>query len=433
MVGAALTNDSEYDGVYPGIDEAEALPVVRRIVAQDNTTFLDPENQRSVRRYVDNGTAPKRLNIVIVIEESFGSNYVDTLESTQPKPVTPELTRLAKDGLFFSNVYASGQRSVRGLEAILTSFTPIPGISTVRRPGSKHMYSLPYVLKQFGYQSAMMYAGRAVFDNMGPFWRGIGFDHVWDQNDIHHQSFTTVWGVSDEDLFAEALERMDDHTQGGQPFLLTMFTVSNHRPYKFPQTHVKWDKTLESRANTARYADWAFGNFIDKARSRPWFDNTVFVFVADHGHKVNGAAEVPLYRYRIPLLFYSPGHIPARKVDTLAAQIDLTPTLLGLLGMSYESHFFGIDLMRVPPDGGRIAVAHDFSVAFARPGHAVVLNPDGTERGYRFTPGSEALPREPVDEHLSIEARALTQTAHRMFYKHEYQVGTHALAKLGNR
>ena len=108
MVRAALTNDSQYDGVYPGIDEGDALSILRAMVTQDNTTFVDPPSKRSVRRFVDNGDSPRRLNIVLVIEESFGSIYVDALDSRLPKPVTPELTRLANDGLFFTNVYASG-------------------------------------------------------------------------------------------------------------------------------------------------------------------------------------------------------------------------------------------------------------------------------------------------------------------------------------
>ncbi|MFT5389961.1 MAG: phosphoglycerol transferase MdoB-like AlkP superfamily enzyme [Gammaproteobacteria bacterium] len=433
MVRAALTNDSKYDGVYPGIAEDKALPILRALVAQDNTTFLEPPDSRSIRRFVDNGTTPKRLNIVLVIEESFGSLYVDSLDSAQPKPITPELTRLSKEGLFFTNVYASGQRSVRGLEGILTSFTPIPGISTVRRPGSRGMHSLPHVLKQFGYQCAMLYGGRAAFDNMAPFWWGIGFDHVWDQNDITHQSFSTSWGVSDEDLFAEALDRIDERVNGEQPFLLTMFTVSNHRPYKFPQTHIEWDPALGNRANTARYADWAFGDFIEKARTRPWFDDTIFIFVADHGHKVNGAAQVPLHRYRIPLLIYSPKHVVAREISTLTAQIDLTPTLLGILGMSYESPFFGVDALRVPPDRGRIVVAHNFSVALARPGHAVVINPDGSIAGYQFEAGQESLAPQAPDRALSEQARALTQTAHRMFYSHEYHVTKNDLSKWAGR
>ena len=226
---------------------------------------------------------------------------------------------------------------------------------------------------------------------------------------------------------------MDERTASEQPFLLTMFTVSNHRPYKFPQTHVKWDPDLGNRGNTARYADWAFGDFIEKARSRPWFDDTVFVFVADHGHKVNGAAQVPLHRYRIPLLFYAPKHIRAREVSTLAAQIDLVPTLLGLLGMSYESPFFGIGALRVPPGDGRIVVAHNFSVALARPGHAVVMNPDGTMAGYTFTPGKESLAPEPLDPSLSAQIRALSQTAHRMFYGREYHVTKKDLVSWGQR
>ena len=217
---------------------------------------------------------------------------------------------------------------------------------------------------------------------------------------------------------------MDAMAAGGRPFMLGMLTVSNHRPYEFPQTKVKWDDSLGNRHNTARYADQAFGDFIEQARSHAWFDDTVFVFVADHGHKVNGAAEVPLYRYRIPMLFYSPKHIRPARVDTLAAQIDLAPTLLGLLGISYESSFFGVDLARVPADGGWIAVDHSFKVAFARPGHAVVLMPDGSTRGYRFTPGAETLPAETPDPLTDRTARALTQTAHRMFYAHQYHDDT---------
>lgn len=420
MLRAALTNDTLYDGVYPGIDEGLALALLRDTVAQDNTRFLDPPQRRSIRRWVENRGRERRLNVVVVIDESFGSRFVDVLDDPLPQTLTPNLDRLADESLFFTNVYASGQRSVRGLEAVLTSFTPIPGISTARRPGAEGMHSLPATLGRLGYRTAMLYAGRALFDNMGEFWRGIGFDHVWEQSDIRRQTFTTAWGVCDEDLFTEALERMDRLTADGRPALLSLFTVSNHRPYLFPEDHVPRDPALGSRENTARYADWAFGDFLERARRHRWFDDTVFVFVADHGHKVNGAADVPLHRYRIPMLMYAPKHIAPRRVDTLAAQIDLVPTLLGQLGLSYESSFFGLDLLRVPPGGGRIAVAHNFSVAFARPGHAVVLEPDGSERGYRFTPGSEALPPEAPDPAVSAEARAVTQTAHRMFYAHEY-------------
>ncbi|MCE9648410.1 MAG: sulfatase-like hydrolase/transferase [Parvibaculum sp.] len=422
FIGAALTNDQEYDGVYPGMDEGEAIRTVRKLVAQSNTTFLDPENVRSIRRWVDNGSAPKKLNIVIVTNESFGSKFITVLDNHSGKVWTPSLDKLSKESLFFTNIYASGDRTVRGLEATETGFTPIPGISTARRAESKDMYSLPYLLRSFGYQSAVLYGGHALFDNMGTFWSGIGFQPVWDQSFIRHESFTTAWGVSDEDLYTEALQRMDEMAADKKPFLLTMMTVSNHRPYRFPENHIKFDPSMTNRENSARYADWAYGDFIERAKQHGWFDNTVFVFVADHSEKINGAAQVPLQDMRIPILIYSPKNIAPRSVATLGAQIDLIPTLLGELGFSYVSPFFGKDLTLEPADGGFIATAHNFSVAFGRPGHVAVLQPREPTLGYSFEAGLTPLKPETPDPETVKEAIALTQTAHHMFYAHQYHM-----------
>lgn len=422
FIAAALTNDQDYDGVYPTMDEGEAIRTLRALVARRNTTFIDSEDTRSIRRWVDNGNAPKKLNIVIVTNESFGSKFVDVLDNRGGRLLTPRLDALSKESLFFTNVYASGDRTVRGLEATETAFTPIPGISTARRAESKGMYSLPYLLKSFGYRSAVLYGGHAVFDNMGAFWSGIGYDPVWDQSDIRHESFTTAWGVSDEDLYTEALQRMDEMAADGKPFLLTMMTVSNHRPYRFPEDHVKFDPSITNRENTARYADWAYGDFVERAKAHKWFDDTVFVFVADHSEKINGAAQVPLQDMRIPVIIYAPKHIAPRQVTTLGAQIDLIPTLMGELGFSYVNPFFGKDLRLEPADGGWISTAHNFSVAFGRPGHVVVLQPHGPTLGYSFEPGLAPLKPEASDPETEKQAIALTQTAHRMFYAHQYHM-----------
>lgn len=423
FVKAALTNNQAYDGVYPTMDEKEAIRLTRSLVAQDNTLFLEPADKPSLLRFVDNGKNPKKLNIVLVTNESFGSKFVSSLDYWRPeRQLTPALDRLAQDGLFFTNIYASGDRTVRGLEATETAFAPIPGISTTRRTESKDMYSLPRLLESFGYETAVLYGGRALFDNMGTFWQGIGYDHVWDQSDVRHESFTTIWGVSDEDLYTETLARMDEHAQTDKPFMITLMTVSNHRPYKFPEDNVQFDPAITNRENTAHYADWAFGDFIDRARSHPWFDDTVFVFIADHSEKINGAAQVPLQDFRIPLLIYAPKHIAPRRITTLGAQIDLIPTLMGLLQFSYVSPFFGIDLLRAPEDRGWITTAHNFSVAFARPGHAITLEPTGEIKGYSFTPGLAPLTPEDPDPETARLGTALTQTAHHMFYANQYHL-----------
>ena len=421
MAHAALTNDTDYAGSYPTMPGEEALPILRGIVAQDNTVFLDtPENRRGIVRRVDNGTKGKRLNIVLVTEETYGSVFIDSLDNQLDVSISPDLDRLAKDGLMFTNVYASGDRTVRGLEATETAFAPIPGISTARRPGAKGMHSLPHLLRRFGYGTAVLYGGNPSFDNMGTFWEGIGFDHVWGESDIRHDSFSTIWGVSDEDLFTEALRRMDEETAKNEPVLLTLMTVSNHRPYKFPETVVKWDDAMGRIQNTARYAQWAFVDFVNRARKKPWFADTVFVFVGDHGTKVNGAAAVPVHSFRIPLLFYAPKHIGPGRIHTLGAQIDFIPTLMGLLGISYDSPFFGVDLRRVEKGKGRIAIAHNFSIAYGRPGHLVVVEPNGTVEGYRFTPGVPEMPPETPEPAILREAIAQTQEAHRMFYAGAY-------------
>ena len=424
IISASLTNDQEYDGVYPTIPEAEATRRTRALVAQKNTTFLDPETERSILRYVNNGTAPKKLNIVIVTNESFGSKFIGVLDNKGGPNLTPALDKLSKESLFFTNIYASGDRTVRGLEATETSFTPIPGISTARRAESVDMYSLPFLLQSFGYQTSVLYGGHAIFDNMGAYWASIGFKPVWDQSSIRHESFTTAWGVSDEDLYTEALSRMDDMTADGskKPILLTLMTVSNHRPYRFPENHVKQNPDWQSRYNSAHYSDWAYGDFIERAKAHKWFDNTVFVFVADHSEKINGAAQVPLQDMRIPIIIYSPKNIAPRTIATMGAQIDLIPTLLGELGFSYVSPFFSKDLTIEPTNGGWSSTAHNFSVAFAKPGHVAVLLPNEPTLGYSFQPGLTPLVPEKPDAETMRDAIALTQTAHHMFYAREYHM-----------
>ena len=417
---AALTNDQHYDGFYLGMDDAEALALVRAMVTQDNTTFL-PSRSANLLRRVDNGAVPKKLNVVLVIEESFGSVYVDGLGGPAHESISPNLLRLAKDGLLFTNIYATGNRTVRGLEALLTSFPPIPGVSTTRRPGSEGMNSVPFLLKSLGYQTAFLYGGRAVFDNMGSYWSKIGFDRVLEQSDVAEAGFSTIWGVADEYLFTEALKRLDAMTGADKPVFLSLLTVSNHRPYVYPEGRIGKDPKAKRRENAATYADWAFGDFVDRARSHTWFKDTVFIFVGDHGPRVYGAGQVPVPSYRVPLLFYAPAHIAPGSNDTLGSSMDMAPTLLGLLGTSYDSPFFGVDLRRVPAGGGRVAMEHNFSVALGDGRQVAMLLPGRDSRGYGMPPGPAELVAQPApDPDLLRRAIALYQTAHRMFYGRAY-------------
>ena len=227
--------------------------------------------------------------------------------------------------------------------------------------------------------------------------------------------------MADEYLYGEALKRMDALAGNGQPVFLSLLTVSNHRPYTYPAGRIDKDPAKKRRENAATYADWSFGDFIDKARGHAWFRDTVFVFMGDHGPRVYGAAQVPIPGYRVPLLFYSPSHIAAEQNPVLGSNMDVAPTLLGLLGLSYDSPFFGVDLRRVKAGEGRIVMEHNFSVALGDGAHAAMILPGRGTRGYTMTPGPHEL--EPVSEpnrEALRRAVALIQTAHRMFYAHQY-------------
>jgi phosphoglycerol transferase MdoB-like AlkP superfamily enzyme len=428
ILNAFLTNDSKYDGIYPGIDEAEAIPLLRDMVRQDNTANLAAPGERSLRRHIDNGPMPaKKLNVVLVLEESFGSVYFDDVFEDRQRgyrnTVSPNWHRIAEDGLLFTNIYATGDRTVRALEAIFTSFPPIPGISTARRNGSEGMNSLPFLLRQFGYRSTFLYGGPTSFDNMGYFWRSIGFDRVLGQSDIADRGFKTIWGVADEYMFKEALARIDDMATEPGPFFFACLTVSNHRPFRYPDGRIPQRPGLGFKEQAAAYADWSLGQFIDAARGKPWFDDTVFVLIGDHGPKVWGAAQIPVQGFRVPLVIYAPKHLKPARNAILGSSMDVAPTLLGLLGLSYDSPFFGIDLHRVPPGGGRIAMAHNFDVAVGNGRNAVILTPKGATRPYAMQPGPfqlQPVPAETVPALIMKQAAAQTQTAHRMFYARQY-------------
>lgn len=424
LVRAAVTNDEKYDGLYPTLPDDEALALVRGMTRVDASVIpLAPGKaaEPALWRHVENPGPAKKLNVVLVIEESFGTTYVDGLDNFRNESISPRFSALARDGVLFTNVYATGNRTVRGLEAILTSFPPIPGVSTARRSGSEGMNSLPFLLRQQGYRTAFLYGGLATFDNMGNYWSAIGFEKVWDQRDIADTGFTTIWGAADEYIFTEAIKRMDENARKDSPFFLGLLTVTNHRPYVYPDGRIDKLAKRKRKENSATYADWAFGDFIERASSHAWFKDTIFIFIGDHGPRVYGAATVPVPSYRVPLLFYAPAHLRTRRIETAGSSVDVAPTLLGLLGFTYDSPFFGVDLTRIPPDKGRVVMEHNYAIAMGTDGRVAAILPGKRIEGYDMRIGPHDLvPTPSADPELARRTAALTQTAHRLFYGGRY-------------
>lgn len=378
---ALRTNELDYDQFYAHLNEDEAYQRVRNKLLLKGESWVGHDTH-SITRHIPGASRAPQKNVVLILEESFGSEFSKLLHPEQPRDSTPAFDALAQNGLLFTHLYATGNRTVRGMEAVLTSFIPIPGQSIVKRPGSDSLFSLPSVFRSLGYQTRFIYGGYGYFDNMASFALHNGFERVVDQTQFsdHEISFTTSWGVCDEDLFNRSLRELDQMQRDGKPFFTTILTVSNHKPYLYPAGRIDEDPAQQKRRHAVRYADFALGQFIEQARRHAFFNDTVFVILGDHGARVYGEQDIPLPSYEIPLLIYSPGAIAAQRDDRLASQLDVAPTLLGVLNADYNSQFFGRDLRRVPDQQRYAFLSHNRDVAMLQNNHLSVLSMQNQQR-----------------------------------------------------
>lgn len=375
--------DAPYEGLYATRPETEIGPRLRRLVAGPTSTSEDtadfardssPARTLPTSRFVRATRPERRLNVVIVLEESFGSTFSNVLHPRDTPSLAPSFDSLTSEGTLLTHAYSTGNRTIRALEATSSSLPPLPGISIVRRPQSRDLFTLPAVLRANGYSTEFIYGGRAMFDGMRDYMKNNGMQRVIEQGDFPSDAFTTAWGVSDEYIFDGALARMDSLHRTGKPFYTLILSVSNHKPYTYPTGRIPENPLERRRIFAVRYADWALGRFMRMARSHAFFDNTIFVLMGDHGARVYGAAEIPLPSYQVPILFYAPGIIPAgRRIDTMVSSLDVPPTILSLLGLSYDSKFFGRDIFTMRPDEGRALMTHNSELALMRGNRMAVL------------------------------------------------------------
>ncbi|NLW80328.1 MAG: sulfatase-like hydrolase/transferase [Desulfovibrionales bacterium] len=353
---AFRNNELDYSQLYATLPGEEVGALLRREVAEPGARFVGDDPQ-DIRREIDNPGAFRRLNVIVVTIESLSAKYLGCFGDT--RNLTPNLDRLKPESLFFSNFFATGTRTDRGLEAITLSVPPTPGRSIVKRLGRETGYaSLGRQLEARGYDSVFLYGGRGYFDNMNAFFGGNGY-RIIDQTSVPEEeiTFKNVWGMCDEDLYAQALRQADIDHAVGKPFFLQLMTTSNHRPFTYPEGRIVIPSGY-GREGAVKYTDHAIGAFLEEARRRPWFGSTVFVIVADHTANSAGKEDLPVEKYRIPLFIFAPGIVEPREVPTLASQIDLAPTLLGLLNLDYTSTFFGRDVLREDAAGGRALIGN---------------------------------------------------------------------------
>ncbi|MSQ59238.1 MAG: LTA synthase family protein [Betaproteobacteria bacterium] len=323
--------------------------------------------------------------------------------------------------MFFSRAFASGTRTVRGLEALALSVPPTPGSSIVRRPHNEKLFSLASVFNSKGYKSRFIYGGYDYFDNMNYFFANNGYEAAdrtsVESGKIHHEN---ACGIADEDLFSKAMELFDEDARAGKPFFAHIMTTSNHRPYTYPGGRIDIP-SKSGRDGAVKYADWAIGDFLKRAQSKPWFSNTVFVIVADHQASGAGKTDLPVARYRIPLMLHAPKIFPPRTVDRLTAQIDVAPTLLGLLNWSYTTKFFGHDLNKIALGEEHALISTYQKVGYIEDDKLVILEPGKKVRVETIDWKDFSTRPAANDPHLVEEAIANYQSASSAF--HEGRMG----------
>ncbi|MEO1766656.1 LTA synthase family protein [Thiobacter aerophilum] len=415
---AARANELDFERFYATLPEKEAFATTRRLLMEDGGSWRADQPAGGLERHIAGSGRSRRLNVVLVSIESMGAEFLGAYGD--PRGLTPVMDRLAKDSLWFSNVYATGNRTVRGLEALSLSLPPTPGQSIVRRPRNEHLFSLGSLLGEFGYQVYFAYGGYGYFDNMNAFFGANGYQII-DRTDIpkHEIGFANIWGVADEYLFDHVIQKMDhvlENTPPGapaRPFFVHIMTTSNHRPYTYPAGRIDIPPG-SGREGAVKYADYAIGHLLAQARKHSWYDDTLFVITADHGANARGTVNIPVDKYRIPVFFYSPKHISPQRIDRLMSQIDIVPTLLGVLGLDYDSKFFGRDVLHAPPSADRAYVANYQTLGYIKNGRMVVLRPK--RKVDVFELDERNLPRSRVeDADLAREAIACYQTAAYVF------------------
>jgi len=363
LFSAFRHNEMRYSEFYKTIDNREVFANLKKLENFDDKT----------PKVVNNPPKEKKKNVILIMVESLSAEYMGIYGNK--KNLTPYLDKLTQKSLFFNNLFATGTRTVRGMEAVTLSVPPTAGRSIVKRPINNSLDSIGDVFSDNGYENRFIYAGHGYFDNMNNFFSKNGFSIV-DRLDFKDDevTFSNAWGVCDEDLLNKVSQEADKSFKAKKPFFSFVMTTSNHRPYTYPDNKIDIPSHT-GRDGAVKYTDFAIGKFLEKAKTKPWFNDTIFVIIADHNGGSAGKNALPLYRYKIPLIIYSPSNIKPQTITKLSSQIDTMPTLFNLLGISYKKKFYGNNILD-EKFKERAFIGNYQKLGYVKNGYLYYLTPD---------------------------------------------------------
>lgn len=413
FAAAMRRNELDYDKFYRTIPQALADTTLRNLGVErtlKNDALSDNVAEPAV---IATPFSKRPRNVILITVESLSAEYVGAYGAT--KGLTPNLDEISKDGLKFERLFATGTRTVRGLEATTLGTPPIPGQAIVHRPNNEHLATIGEILKQQGFSTFFFYGGYGYFDNMNAYYRANDY-RVVDRTDFPKESimFENIWGVADESLFNNVLRVFDAKAETDKPFFAQIMTTSNHRPYTYPNGRIDIPSP-GGRDGAVKYTDYAIGKFIRDAKSKPWFKDTLFVIVADHCASVAGKTKLPVERYHIPLIFYAPALLKPASFAPLLSQIDIAPTLIDVLGKKGSNLFYGHSAFEKGPLTERAFISNYQELGYLKNGILTVLMPKQRVESFRVDPNTYASTPTAVDPTLVTEAIAYYQTASTAF------------------
>lgn len=405
-----LGDEMHASSVYGNMSDKKVLSIVRASIGAPESEYEIAEIP-TLRTHIPSYKG-KPKNLVIVLQESLGAQFVNHLGG---RKITPNIDNLMNDGWAFNQLYATGTRSVRGIEAVVTGFTPTPARSVVKLANSQHnFFTIAELLKREGYITQFVYGGESHFDNMKSFFLGNGFTDIVDSDDIENPLFVASWGACDESLFIQADKELTKLEAQGKPFFSLVFTSSNHDPFDIPSGIVPVIDGEDDRDRAIRFADYALGKFIDKAKQSSYWEDTVFLVVADHDARVFGAELVPIKSFHIPGVILGKDIIPKQDNRTVS-QIDLAPTLLSLMGLETRNPMIGNDLTNEnAPE--RAMMQFDKNFAYMEKEQVAILQPSKEPMYFLYDPQNKQLVESKHNEELGEKA-----LAHALFGSKAYE------------
>lgn len=422
---AFRNNQMKYVDFYTSIDNDKAFGIIKEKLKDPNARYnsMGYSIHRTIK---DSAASGEKKNVVFVLVESLSGSFLK--EFGNKENITPFMDSLAQKSIFFNDLYATGTRTVRGMEAVTLCIPPTPGQSIVKRPENQNLYTVCSVFKSKAYDCNFFYGGDGYFDNMNAYFGGNGFTiydrgrgsvlsdkikttrHKIDDNEV---TFENAWGICDEDIFNKMLKVADAQYKNNKPFFNFVMTTSNHRPFTYPSGKIDIPSGT-SREGAVKYTDFALRELFRKASRKPWFKNTVFVVIADHCASSAGKDEIDVANYHIPAFIINLPEQYNQKITKHCSQIDLWPTLFSIFKWNYESDFFGKNVLD-PKFEERALMGTYRKLVLMKKEKVMILSDQKKQAFYSWNKQDNSLKSIPMNQPFLEETISWYQTADYLF------------------